>query len=435
MKKTIQFSILILMALIWGSCSNDDNAPSAPIIDPSQQNQAPAQFDLLTVGNTSINIDVLPELTWETATDPEGDTVTYTILLDTNTNPQNRIANDISSTSFTIGERLDLNTTYYWKVRATDSNNNSTDSEIFSFSTRNLEATLLTINADFSPRVLFAASVFQNKIWVIGGRGPDGSFVTDRNDIWSSEDGLTWTLEVEEAPFSKRSGLNSVVFQQKLWVIGGFDSSVGSRNDVWSSTNGIDWTLEIEEANIPGLNGHELIVFNNRLWIIGGTSNFSLQRKVWSSADGINWVEEVAETPFSSRRTASTVFDGKLWVISGVQVTSTDLSDVWSSNNGVDWTLEIENAPFLPKADHTVVSFVDQLWVLAGASENPNPEADDFLSNTVWGSMNGTDWNMVPDAMQFPERAGHKSVLFNGGILLFGGVGEDGFLNDVWFLN
>ncbi|MEO0902304.1 MAG: kelch repeat-containing protein, partial [Bacteroidota bacterium] len=285
---------------------------------------------------------------------------------------------------------------------------------------------------DFPPRILFTTTVFQDKVWIIGGRVRDGDVIENRNDIWSSEDGETWTLEVDEAPFTARNGLNSVVFQNKLWVIGGND--IQTQNDVWSSENGIDWTLETEEANFPGLGEHELIAFNDRLWIIGGVGGFTLQNTIWSSSDGINWSEEVTDAPFSPRITAATVLNEKLWVISGSQVTSTDLSDVWSSTNGVDWTLEIENAPFLPKSRHTVESFSNQLWVLGGESESPNPEEDDFLSNTVWGSVNGVEWSMAEEAMQFSARQSHQSVLFNDGILLIGGFGDD-FLNDVWFLD
>ena len=189
------FVTLLVLTSLTLACNGEDNMP------PISENQPPAQFNLLTVGNTSTNIDLLPELSWETAVDPEGDNVTYTVFLDTATDPQSILMNGVTDTSFAIVERLELNTIYYWKVSATDSNDNTTDSETFSFSTRNLRATLLTSNAGFSPRVSLTSSVFQDKVWIIGGSGPDGSFVLDRNDIWSSEDGINWTLEVVNAPF------------------------------------------------------------------------------------------------------------------------------------------------------------------------------------------------------------------------------------------
>jgi len=426
-----QTSILILwsIASLFASCKNDDNS------EASQKNQAPEDFKLLTVGNTSTKIDLLPELTWEAATDPEGDTVTYSVFLDTNSTPQNSIATELTGTYFTILENLNLNTTYYWQVKATDSNDNTTNSEVFSFSTRNLKATLLTANAGFSPRGAFTATVFKDKIWVIGGRGPEDLIITQHNDIWSSEDGENWTLALTRAPFSKRSFLKSIVFKDKLWVIGGFARGLGSKNDVWSSENGIDWDLEIEEANFPPLQNFELLSFKDRLWIIGGQNQFTLQNKVWSSANGINWVEEVVTTPFASRTTAGEVFNNKLWIVSGFQVTSPNFSDVWSSNNGIDWTLEIENAPFFPKSRHTVTVFSNHLWVIAGSNRNPDPLAADFLSNTVWDSTDGKNWSNTEDSMPFLERSGHQTVQFNNGILLLGGLSEEGFLNDAWFLN
>ena len=78
--------------------------------------------------------------------------------------------------------------------------------------------------------------VFNGKLWVIGGF--DGSNRLD--DVWSSEDGVTWEEATDEADWDARSGHSSVVFDGKMWVIGGFGAN--RLGDVWSSEDGANWT-------------------------------------------------------------------------------------------------------------------------------------------------------------------------------------------------
>ncbi|GAB2763522.1 hypothetical protein GCM10010465_05730 [Actinomadura fibrosa] len=74
-------------------------------------------------------------LSWQTAVDPDGDAVTYTLLAaDTVEGLQNPPAEwqNLSSTSIEIA--VNANTIYYWKVIASDGTNNST-STVYSFRT------------------------------------------------------------------------------------------------------------------------------------------------------------------------------------------------------------------------------------------------------------------------------------------------------------
>ncbi|MFL2989924.1 MAG: choice-of-anchor J domain-containing protein [Candidatus Neomarinimicrobiota bacterium] len=83
-------------------------------------NDIPAEFSLV---NPSDSVDVttqLPLLDWEVAFDPDPlDTVRYKLYLDT-PEPGVVIVHTDTSTSFQIQEPLQDNTTYYWKVIATD---------------------------------------------------------------------------------------------------------------------------------------------------------------------------------------------------------------------------------------------------------------------------------------------------------------------------
>ncbi|NJX15812.1 energy transducer TonB [Tamlana crocina] len=98
-------------------------------------NDAPNSFNLLTLTNGLTDAPLTPSFSWEEATDPDGDPVTYDFYLDTNTNPTSKLGSDLIETAFEITSELTLNTTYYWKVIAKDDKGNLTESSVFSFLT------------------------------------------------------------------------------------------------------------------------------------------------------------------------------------------------------------------------------------------------------------------------------------------------------------
>ena len=137
--------------------------------------------------------------------------------------------------------------------------------------------------------------VFNNKMWVIGGSG--------KNDVWSSTDGTTWTQVSTGAQFSPRSDYTSLVFDNKMWVIGGSDNGVWPANDdVWSSVDGKTWIQSTAGTKFSARETHTSLVFNNKMWVIGGInyypppgSNFlprpDYRNDAWSSTDGDTWTQ------------------------------------------------------------------------------------------------------------------------------------------------
>lgn len=187
-------------------------------------------------------------------------------------------------------------------------------------------ASLNVTQTRFSTRQYLQTAVFNDKLWLIGGY--DGSF---RNDVWSSNDGVNWTQVSANAGFSARSDHQVVSFNGKLWVIGGWDGSM--KNDVWSSSDGVNWTQETAAAGFSARYAHHAAVFDNKLWVIagwdGGTNN-----DVWYSSDGSNWTQATAAAAFSARVDAQvTVFDNKLWLIGGWD--GSVQNDVWWSSDGI----------------------------------------------------------------------------------------------------
>ena len=58
---------------------------------------------------------------------------------------------------------------------------------------------------------------------------------------------------------------SSLVYDNKMWVLGGYDS-VNRFNDVWDSTNGINWSQTTASANWPARRYHASLVYNNKMW-------------------------------------------------------------------------------------------------------------------------------------------------------------------------
>ena len=130
-------------------------------------------------------------------------------------------------------------------------------------------------NATFGARINHNSIVFDNKIWVIAGT-TEG--FTRRNDVWYSEDGETWTEATSSAAFDARFCHTSVVFNNKMWVIGG---NGGGGRDVWYSEDGSNWEAATESADFIARCSHTSVVFGGKIWVIAGNNDNTYRDDVW----------------------------------------------------------------------------------------------------------------------------------------------------------
>jgi hypothetical protein len=279
--------------------------------------------------------------------------------------------------------------------------------------------------------------VFNSKLWIIGGKEGAGA---SRNDVWSSPDGVTWTQVIPTAPWSQRFLHRSVAFHNKLWVIGGDEGDGDFRQDVWSSPDGVTWT-QVNIGSYPlwtKRSGHTSVVFDHRLWVMGGwdencDDSVDFHRNdVWSSSDGVKWSQLTSDAHWCGRGGhSSAVFDNKLWVIAG-EDGGDSVNDVWSSPDGVTWTQVNRGTypPWIARYGHTSVVFDNKLWVIGGRAGSNAGES----LNDVWSSPDGIKWTEVTAAAPWPGRMGHTSVVFDNKLWVIGGSAGSsaGSLNDVW---
>ena len=138
----------------------------------------------------------------------------------------------------------------------------------------------------FTPRSDYASVVFNNRIWVFGGF--DG---TQQNDIWSSSDGKEWRQE-GNGEWSPREQHKAVVFDDPdnsntttIFLYGGYDGT-NTLNEVWSSTDGVNWTQEnVGGSHWSARQNHQAVVHDGKVYVMGGKSN-SLNNEIWKSENG-----------------------------------------------------------------------------------------------------------------------------------------------------
>jgi hypothetical protein len=166
-------------------------------------------------------------------------------------------------------------------------------------------------------RIFYGATVFKDKIWLVGGFDGNNYY----NDVWNSSDGVNWTKIAEKSAWTKRNVTKLFVFKDRLWFIGGGvidgekTDNPNSEKEVWSSADGVNWTQIKTDA--PGKLSGTPVVFDERVWLVGGNRNDgNFSNAVFVSSDGASWQAQSA--PWSPRGgVAVWVFGERLFMTGG----------------------------------------------------------------------------------------------------------------------
>jgi len=315
--------------------------------------------------------------------------------------------------------------TYHWPVIARDGNGGETASPIGQLTMQTL-MTLATDSPGWGERAGHLALSFQDKIWVMGGLGTGGFY----DDVWSSTDGVTWQEEVADAPWGARMRIAGTVFDGKMWIVGGVTGySSGEKSDVWSSSDGINWTEVTPDGGFGPRFEHYVVAHDNKLWVFAGRdyANSPGPQSTWSSPDGINWTQESPDAGRNISGRALT-YDGRIWHLGGFAARAS-----WTTN-GVDWTDATTDAAFGERVYPTVAVHDGKMWLISGSDNliNQMTELPD-----IWSSTDGANWTRVSNNAGFTAVAFGQAVSHQGKLWLLGGGGGFGSnftTNDVWVL-
>lgn len=225
---------------------------------------------------------------------------------------------------------------------------------------------------DWGHRYGAAIEVFKNRIVVTGGMKSWDAFLSD---VWISQNGRSW--QKFTAPWPQRRGHNMVVFKNKLLIFGGLISSgkpdqtpTRAYTDAWSSDDGITWTQELQTVPWQVDQSHTILSHKDKLFMVSTGSG-----EVWSSIDGKNWSVVTAKAAWPIReRGGAVLFDNKIWVYGG-----TGLNDVWYSHDGKSWEQQTPAAPWSARSTQYSGVFRDKLWIYSGKTGR-----DDSWSGDVW---------------------------------------------------
>ncbi|MEN6624847.1 MAG: hypothetical protein ABFD69_01320 [Candidatus Sumerlaeia bacterium] len=238
-------------------------------------------------------------------------------------------------------------------------------------STNGKDWTQVMVTKPFTARRGHVCLVFSNKIYLMGG---NNEMQEDYHDVWSSPDGKEWTcLTANCSVLQNRNWKFATVFKNKIWLVGGTQDS--KLNKVYSSTNGTSWTLEQDAPAFTALNSSTCIAFNNKLWLIGGCVGsagfYNFTDEVWNSPDGKTWTKTNPTHIFSARAVVtSCVFDNKLWAIGGVGNTTGMVdyysNDVWYTIDGSDWIQATAHADYSKRLSVAGVVFDNKMWIISG---------------------------------------------------------------------
>lgn len=258
------------------------------------------------------------------------------------------------------------------------------------------------------------------QIFMIGGcthPGPTyGSCPTanELREVWSYDsDSDTWTQETATADWSGRYQPAVAVYNDKMWILGGWNNSAGLKNDVWYSTNGSSWT-QTTNASWSARTGHSALVYNDKLWVMGGqTSGPTNKNDVWYTTDPISagWTKATETAAWSARLTFGLLnFNNRMWVISGQQdgVNFSEYlgtKDVYWSIDGVLWHSVTDTADFSGRDFFSATVFQDRIW-LTGGDSNQGTMDDVWASryaDLTYYVMQSLDWDVNITAQVEPE--------------------------------
>lgn len=297
--------------------------------------------------------------------------------------------------------------------------------------------TCVTEAAPWPPRDSPGAVVFDDRMWLLGGFtcAPSGTFHR-LGDVWSSADGMHWECSLAQAPWAARNLAGCVAFDGRLFLLAGFDGKQ-TFSDIWATSDGQHWDCLTESAPWGARGAFGCTVHAARIWVIGGVEWDGRQHfaDVWTSTDGVDWQLVTHQAPWGPRAMFPLlVHDNALWILGGGIYHDREHShnDVWRSTDGHDWEPITANAGWAPRRFHKGIAYRNALWVMGGAT------AGSINRNDVWVSEDGQHWHCSDEAAPWGIRHEFGLLEHNGTAWLLGGfsgeIAGNITYHDIWQL-
>lgn len=297
---------------------------------------------------------------------------------------------------------------------------------------------------------------FEGKMWIMGGRAGAAENFRLLNDVWSSTDGAVWQNVIAASRWAPRMRFGYVVFNQKIWVLGGVAMVNGEEvvtNSVYSTSNGERW--DEVRANGDSCTGlvclddspsssnnnmwaprHSMVVlsYSGRIWVLSGVgglasteqaSDDDFVQDVWSSTDGVDWSRVAFSPPWGNRRAVvGTVHQLRMYVLAESRHYRY-YYNVWGSGNGIDWTEPAQACSVTGQPLGSALVMQAGMVVVAAAHELSRDQPVRFwVTEEIGAEFNGQFKLARGQAGEGPrEEARH--VVFNSKLWQLGGACAD----------
>ena len=284
-------------------------------------------------------------------------------------------------------------------------------------------------------------------------------FQSYRDYEYDEYDGaFEWNRLVKNAGWQNRYGHAAVVFDDKIWIMGGYNPGVLKGDtyyeDVWSSADGESWELVLEKAPWLGRRGHRLVSFNDgsgeAMYLVGGftvneeTGYREYANDVWKSDDGARWTQIKPNTHPEYRSdedwfprfnhvlvTAKHGGIDYMYIIGGASMLDSHsaqyamkyFNDVWRSTDGIEWEkLNNNDYGIRSEAGAAVDPNTGRIFMQGGVHGVVFIEADSTTHprddwHWIWSSDDGVNWVPENDTAMLDQgllwRSDHHLVFYN----------------------
>jgi len=201
-----------------------------------------------------------------------------------------------------------------------------------------IQWTQLTDSAGWQGRAGLSSVVYNDEIYIMGGSFNDDPAIIGGppervlfNDVWKSGDGQNWIQLTDSAAWAPRAGAISVVKDNYIYLIGGefgffcqpLPCDPPYFNDVWRSQDGITWELVTDSAAWSPRPGHQVGVAGDNFVLFGGFGQsmdpgnpFGSDNPmdVWISNNGADWFK-ISNSPWNADSSEQIKYDFDILVL------------------------------------------------------------------------------------------------------------------------
>ncbi|KAJ5074183.1 hypothetical protein M0811_00812 [Anaeramoeba ignava] len=283
-------------------------------------------------------------------------------------------------------------------------------------------ASLTNVSGDIPiERAAHSVCIYEDKMYIFGGYNISKYL----NDIYSfSFTNKIWKKESnsENKPIERRWS-SSVLFNNKIWIFGGYQNIEQRFNDVYYfDLINQEWTGPIQSENAPSPRySHTAVVYNNKMWVFGGFDGSVQSNSVYTfDFATFNWegpIKTVGQPPKPRAGHTTVIYKQKAYIFGGYNKLVSYLNDVYSFDfQSFEWTFhQTSGSQPSVRSLHSASIFQHYLYIYGGYNQKWH---DDLYCL----NMETFEWQQIKVIGRILNACyGHSSVIYQGNLYLFGG--------------